>query len=59
VAAFRGHDICIRHSRDNIPEERGMGGSETSDGSRYFMVDHGGGIGHSMGAYCKRLCDAC
>ena len=28
-----------------------MGGSETAYGSGYFMVDHGGGIGHSMDAF--------
>jgi len=57
VAAFWGHFIRIRHSRDNRPEERGMGNSKTSYGSGYFMVDHGGVIGCSMGAFCERFPD--
>jgi len=36
-----------------------MGGSETSYGSGYFMVDHGGGIGYHMGVYCERFSDIC
>ena len=36
-----------------------MGGSETSYGSGYIMVDRGGGIGCSMGTFCERLSEVC
>ena len=34
-----------------------MGNHETTDGSSDFMVNHGGGIGYHICAYCERFCN--